>query len=301
MEARLKAGVGEGVVEVEVSVRDTGIGIPCDKQRLLFHKFQQVDASTSRLHGGTGLGLVISARLAEAMGGTMWVESEAGRGAVFRFTAKFGICDTKPEAEGEVGEGVRVLVVVHSPSLARCLHEVVGGWGMGCTSVAEGQEALQVLREAESRGRPFHLILADMWMYVPLGSQGHLAGEPSVVDMPPGSTANNGLQIGTPPGSPSEDKDPSGVPPGFQRVVTFDLLEGLASEPHLLARLGSGAGSGNSGSGGRQALPVVFLTTALHTDATRCRAASIPFFLPKPFKRSALRRCICRALRLPQV
>ena len=164
---------------------------------------------------------------------------------------------------------------------------------------------MRVLREAKSRGQPFHLILADMWTYVPLGSQAEPpadgdAGEPSEVEMPPGSTANNGVPIGTPPGSPSEDKDPSGVPPGFQRVVTFDLLESLASEPQLLARLGSGAGSDHN-RGGRQPLPVVFLTTALHTDATRCRAANIPFFVPKPFKRSALQRCICRALGLPQV
>ena len=68
------------------SVRDTGIGIPMDKQDRLFKSFQQVDASTTRHYGGTGLGLAICKRLAELMGGNIWVESDAGKGATFHFT-----------------------------------------------------------------------------------------------------------------------------------------------------------------------------------------------------------------------
>src|SRR6185436_13708721 len=68
------------------SVRDTGIGIPVDRQHRLFKSFQQVDASTTRHYGGTGLGLAICKRLAELMGGKIWVESDTGKGAIFHFT-----------------------------------------------------------------------------------------------------------------------------------------------------------------------------------------------------------------------
>src|SRR5436190_4057475 len=68
------------------SVRDTGIGIPLDKQHRLFKSFQQIDASTTRNYGGSGLGLAISRRLVELMGGRIWVDSEAGKGATFHFT-----------------------------------------------------------------------------------------------------------------------------------------------------------------------------------------------------------------------
>ncbi|MBI5713889.1 MAG: response regulator, partial [Chloroflexi bacterium] len=74
------------VVVLHFTVKDNGIGIPADRLDRLFQSFSQVDASTSRKYGGTGLGLAISKRLCEIMGGTMWVESEAGKGSIFHFT-----------------------------------------------------------------------------------------------------------------------------------------------------------------------------------------------------------------------
>lgn len=85
-DANSLAEAGKKGVEIEFAVRDTGIGIPHDRMDRLFKAFSQVDASTTRKHGGTGLGLVISKRLAEIMGGTMWVKSELGKGSTFYFT-----------------------------------------------------------------------------------------------------------------------------------------------------------------------------------------------------------------------
>jgi signal transduction histidine kinase len=79
------------------TISDTGIGIPQDKQQLIFDPFCQADSSTTRKYGGTGLGLTISARLVQMMGGKIWLESETGRGSQFHFTARLGSADTKAD------------------------------------------------------------------------------------------------------------------------------------------------------------------------------------------------------------
>jgi two-component system sensor histidine kinase/response regulator len=151
------------------TVADTGVGIPGEKLQLIFEPFSQADNSTTRRYGGTGLGLTISTRLVEMMGGTIWVESQVGRGSQFHFTARLGIADTKiieigAVAPPEILRGVRVLVVDDNRTNRRILEGMLGRWEMKSSSAQDGEEALAKLSEAQEAGEPFALILMDMHM-----------------------------------------------------------------------------------------------------------------------------------------
>ncbi len=149
------------------SVRDTGIGIPPEKQRQIFAAFSQVDSSTTRRYGGTGLGLAISTQLAALMGGRSWVESAVGKGSTFHFTARFGLPPEGriPPAVGPVHlQGLPVLVVDDNETNRRIFDEVLFNWGMAPTCVAGGAEALIALREAADAGKPFRIALVDAMM-----------------------------------------------------------------------------------------------------------------------------------------
>jgi signal transduction histidine kinase/CheY-like chemotaxis protein len=147
---------------------DTGIGIPKDRMGLLFQSFSQVDASTTRRYGGTGLGLVISKRLVEAMRGSIGVESEVGRGSRFWFTAVF---ELNPAAAG-VNErlfstqfhGLRVIVVDDNATNRRVALSHLRGWGMRCTEAASPVRGLELMREAAAAGDPYRIALLDFQM-----------------------------------------------------------------------------------------------------------------------------------------
>ena len=157
------AGAGDGL-ELQFDVRDTGIGIDPEAQGRLFQSFSQADLSTARKYGGTGLGLAISKRLAELMGGRMWVESEPGRGSTFSFTTRFGAATSRPRlyvGGGKAGlQGRRLLVVDDNATGRRILCEQARRWGMVPQAVAGAAEALALLRGPEA----FDLAILDMQM-----------------------------------------------------------------------------------------------------------------------------------------
>ncbi len=151
------------------TVADTGVGIPEEKRDLIFAPFSQADTSTTRKYGGTGLGLTISTRLVEMMGGRIWVDSEVGRGSQFHFTARLELTDAKEIKVGsiappEILRGSRVLVVDDNRTNRRILEGMLNRWEMVSVSVEEGQQALDALSGARAAGMPFSLILTDMHM-----------------------------------------------------------------------------------------------------------------------------------------
>jgi signal transduction histidine kinase/DNA-binding response OmpR family regulator len=151
------------------TVSDTGIGIPPEKQKLIFEPFTQADTSTTRKYGGTGLGLTISTRLVRMMGGEIWVESEPEHGTRFHFTARLGVAHAQAIKVGtlappELLRDVKVLIVDDNRTNRGILEGMLKRWEMKSTSVEGGEEALAHLSAAREAGQPYGLILTDMHM-----------------------------------------------------------------------------------------------------------------------------------------
>ncbi len=150
--------------EIRFAVRDTGIGIPPEHQAMLFQKFTQADASTTRRYGGTGLGLAISKKLTELMGGEIGVISEAGAGAEFWFTVQLGKQarrQSEPALPADL-HGKRVLVVDGNATVRRTLTAQLKAWGLRPETSQDGTHALQTLIREEKAGDPFQMAFVDL-------------------------------------------------------------------------------------------------------------------------------------------
>lgn len=154
-------------VRLHFQVKDTGIGIPKEKQRLIFEAFSQADGSWTRKYGGSGLGLTISSRLVQMMDGQIWVESETGRGSTFCFT---GLFDTqRPRAESSqysdhrysTLKDLRIVVIDDNATSRHILAETLEECGMKTTTASNGEAALAVLEALSASGDHASVVLVD--------------------------------------------------------------------------------------------------------------------------------------------
>ncbi len=152
---------------VRFEIKDTGIGIPKDRQYILFTPFTQIDGSTTRKFGGTGLGLAISKQLAELMGGEIGLISEDNQGSTFWFTASLEKQLNSPASSQAILpelQGVKVLAVDDNATNLLLLRTYLASWACEVSEAHNGQEALNLLRAAAQSGTPFRAVLTDLQM-----------------------------------------------------------------------------------------------------------------------------------------
>ena len=159
----IREDAGDGkATKLHVTVTDTGVGIPKDKQAKVFEAFSQADGSTTRRFGGTGLGLAISTTLVRLMGGQIWLESEPGVGSTFHFTVALDIVPSATASYDKSALTSLSVLIVDDNAVNRKIFETqVKAWGMVPASVSGGQEGLEALFAAARSGRPFSLVLLD--------------------------------------------------------------------------------------------------------------------------------------------
>jgi len=154
-------------VVIEVSVNDTGIGIPANRVDCLFESFTQVDASTTRKYGGTGLGLTISKKLCEMMGGQISVTSEIGKGSKFQFTIillkQSKLQSQKINIPNSIKEKL-ILIVDDNATNRKIVRGQLKFWGCNCDEAIDGVAALEELNRAAKDGNPYDIAILDMLM-----------------------------------------------------------------------------------------------------------------------------------------
>jgi two-component system sensor histidine kinase/response regulator len=156
-----------GEVVLQFDVKDTGVGIPADRQRDIFEAFVQADNSLSRQFGGSGLGLTIASQLAGMMGGQIWLESEPGRGSTFHFSARMPVVPGRPQpahAAAQLLHGLPVLVVDDNVASRQVLERVLRRWGMAVHVCGSGSEALAILRDLRASSKRQPLAILDTLM-----------------------------------------------------------------------------------------------------------------------------------------
>jgi len=166
---RLTKKAGE-ICTLQVSVSDTGIGIPQDKQEKIFHSFEQAESSTTRKYGGTGLGLAISKRIVEMMGGTIWVQSQPEKGSVFTFTiqVKSGTKENLALLSPDINlSNIRIMTVDDDPDVLTYFFEIMHSFGIMCDVAISGEKALKLV----DQNGGYHIYFIDWKMPVMDGIQ----------------------------------------------------------------------------------------------------------------------------------
>ncbi|MBX9788910.1 MAG: response regulator [Pirellulales bacterium] len=151
-------------VELRFAVIDTGVGIPVDRQAAIFRPFEQADQSTTRVYGGTGLGLTIVSKLVELLHGKIWLESEPGRGSTFYFTARFALGATEPSGAiryCDDWQRVPMLLVDDNATQRRIVEDMLLAAGLRPTVVGDGDSALALVDKRAASGQHFQLVLLD--------------------------------------------------------------------------------------------------------------------------------------------
>jgi len=158
--------IDDDFLVVRFFVKDTGIGIQTDRQRMIFERFVQADGSTTRRFGGTGLGLTISKQLAEMMGGSIGVISEPGKGSTFWFDIRLGLVSSPLSESPVLGSlnHLRVLVVDDNASNLTILSTMLDGFGCRCTLVTSGMEVIPEFLRGLIANDPYQLAILDMQM-----------------------------------------------------------------------------------------------------------------------------------------
>jgi two-component system, sensor histidine kinase and response regulator len=160
-----KEGETAAAVRLHFAIKDTGVGIPADKQSKIFEAFSQADGSMARKYGGTGLGLTICTRLVGMMDGRIWVESELGKGSTFHFLVSLAAQEHPTLRPSPIHPAklrdLHALIVDDNFTNRRVLHGMLSRWGMKPTAVDGGRAALQAIEVAKNAGYPFPLILLD--------------------------------------------------------------------------------------------------------------------------------------------
>jgi PAS domain S-box-containing protein len=228
-------------VELRFEVRDTGIGIPEDRQVLLFQSFSQVDASTTRKFGGTGLGLAISKKLVTMMGGQIGVISKPNQGSTFWFTARF---EQQPNISGQAAaartgiDGKRILVISDSKTHRKVVGSYLQSWGCRYDYAAGSREGLRMLQQAATEHNPYAIALIDG---IPPEEEGKQLGwaiksDPSLASVRMAVLTSGGMR-----GDAADMKD-IGFEAYLQKPVSqsllFDCLVKLAGEANNFADIG---------------------------------------------------------------